>query len=63
MLAVFFSRKLVPELPPKELIIQHYCRIRGLSYPIPNWNFFLALNLFKLASITQVKRTLGNITK
>ena len=45
---------MLKELPPENYIVEHYCRLRGISYPISNWSFYIALNLFKVAAIAQV---------
>uniref|UniRef100_A0A4W3H9U8 Acyl-CoA dehydrogenase family member 11 n=1 Tax=Callorhinchus milii TaxID=7868 RepID=A0A4W3H9U8_CALMI len=37
-----------------EELLSIYCRCRSLPVLLPNWNFFLALSSFKLASIIQV---------
>ncbi|XP_078488884.1 acyl-CoA dehydrogenase family member 11 [Ciona intestinalis] len=45
--------QLFKDIPTEEELVKYYCKLRGISYPIPNWNFHLALNFFKLASIVQ----------
>ena len=42
--------------PPEEDMLNLYCKIRAITSPPNNWNFFLALNMFSLASFVQVKR-------
>jgi aminoglycoside phosphotransferase (APT) family kinase protein len=39
-------------IPAEEEIVAQYCELRGLS-GIANWNFYLALSFFRLASIVQ----------
>ncbi|XP_067857901.1 acyl-CoA dehydrogenase family member 11 [Heptranchias perlo] len=43
----------VEGIPSCEELTSLYGRCRGLSMPLPNWNFFLALSFFKIASILQ----------
>ncbi|GCB69367.1 hypothetical protein scyTo_0008370 [Scyliorhinus torazame] len=43
----------VEGIPRCEELIIVYRRCRGLSTPLLNWNFFLALSFFKIASIAQ----------
>uniref|UniRef100_F6PNW9 Acyl-CoA dehydrogenase family member 11 n=1 Tax=Ciona intestinalis TaxID=7719 RepID=F6PNW9_CIOIN len=45
--------QLFKDIPTEEELVKYYCKLRSISYPIPNWNFHLALNFFKLASIVQ----------
>ncbi|XP_074051920.1 acyl-CoA dehydrogenase family member 11 [Macrotis lagotis] len=40
-------------IPSVEELTLIYCRHRGISTTLPNWNFFLALSYFKLAGIMQ----------
>ncbi|XP_040818794.1 acyl-CoA dehydrogenase family member 11 [Ochotona curzoniae] len=40
-------------IPTLEELISVYCRCRGMSSILPNWNFFLALSCFKFAAIAQ----------
>ncbi|XP_036917169.1 acyl-CoA dehydrogenase family member 11 [Sturnira hondurensis] len=40
-------------IPSMEELISTYCRCRGVSHALPNWNFFLALTCFKMAGIAQ----------
>ncbi|KAM5291857.1 acyl-CoA dehydrogenase family member 11 [Ctenodactylus gundi] len=40
-------------IPSMEELISIYCRCRGITPVLPNWNFFLALSYFKLAGIAQ----------
>ncbi|XP_036615837.1 acyl-CoA dehydrogenase family member 11 [Trichosurus vulpecula] len=50
-------------IPPAEELALIYCRYRGISTTLPNWNFFLALSCFKLAGIMQgiyARYLLGN---
>uniref|UniRef100_A0A4W3H8X8 Acyl-CoA dehydrogenase family member 11 n=1 Tax=Callorhinchus milii TaxID=7868 RepID=A0A4W3H8X8_CALMI len=44
----------VEGIPSCEELLSIYCRCRSLPVLLPNWNFFLALSSFKLASIIQV---------
>nr|CAB3219670.1 acyl-CoA dehydrogenase family member 11 [Phallusia mammillata] len=46
-------QRLFADLPTEDELIRYYCKLRGIPYPIPNWNFYLALNFFKLAGIVQ----------
>ncbi|XP_072507436.1 acyl-CoA dehydrogenase family member 11 isoform X1 [Notamacropus eugenii] len=50
-------------IPSVEELALIYCRCRGISTSLPNWNFFLALSYFKLAGILQgvyARYLLGN---
>ncbi|KAJ8279826.1 hypothetical protein COCON_G00068920 [Conger conger] len=50
-------------LPAPEDLIAVYCRCRQIPTPLPDWNFFLALSLFKMAGIAQgiyARHLLGN---
>ncbi|XP_051817542.1 acyl-CoA dehydrogenase family member 11 [Antechinus flavipes] len=50
-------------IPSAEELALIYCRCRGISTALPNWNFFLALSYFKLAGIMQgvyARYLLGN---
>ncbi|KAM5231302.1 acyl-CoA dehydrogenase family member 11 isoform 2-T2 [Hipposideros larvatus] len=40
-------------IPSMEELISVYCRCRGITPILPNWNFFLALSFFKMAAIVQ----------
>ncbi|XP_043451328.1 LOW QUALITY PROTEIN: acyl-CoA dehydrogenase family member 11 [Prionailurus bengalensis] len=40
-------------IPSMEEMISIYCRCRGINSILPNWNFFIALTYFKMASIAQ----------
>ncbi|XP_058513220.1 acyl-CoA dehydrogenase family member 11 [Ochotona princeps] len=40
-------------IPTLEELISVYCRCKGISSFLPNWNFFLALSYFKFAAIAQ----------
>ncbi|XP_045435241.1 acyl-CoA dehydrogenase family member 11 isoform X2 [Pipistrellus kuhlii] len=40
-------------IPSMEELISIYCSCRGLNPILPNWNFFLALECFKMAGIAQ----------
>jgi alkylation response protein AidB-like acyl-CoA dehydrogenase len=45
-------RPLPAGIPTEEQYIQMYCKARGLQYPLnADWSFYLALALFRLASI------------
>uniref|UniRef100_H2ZGM9 Aminoglycoside phosphotransferase domain-containing protein n=1 Tax=Ciona savignyi TaxID=51511 RepID=H2ZGM9_CIOSA len=46
-------KQLFKDLPSEEELVKYYCKLRGISYPIPNWNFYLSLNFFKLSAIVQ----------
>lgn len=48
MCAVFIG------IPSMEELISIYCHCRGINSILPNWNFFLALECFKMAGIAQV---------
>ncbi|XP_059508178.1 acyl-CoA dehydrogenase family member 11 [Stegostoma tigrinum] len=53
----------VEGIPSCGELISTYSRCRGLSIPLSNWNFFLALSFFKVASILQgvyARSLLGN---
>ena len=52
-----FCREIVKSLPSEEELVRLYCESRGINYPIKNWNVYLALCFFKLASIVQVIMT------
>uniref|UniRef100_A0A4W3H841 Acyl-CoA dehydrogenase family member 11 n=1 Tax=Callorhinchus milii TaxID=7868 RepID=A0A4W3H841_CALMI len=55
----------VEGIPSCEELLSIYCRCRSLPVLLPNWNFFLALSSFKLASIIQgvyARSILGNAT-
>ncbi|XP_054563994.1 acyl-CoA dehydrogenase family member 11 [Eptesicus fuscus] len=40
-------------IPSMEELISIYCGCRGINSILPNWNFFLALECFKMAGIAQ----------
>ncbi|XP_015423556.1 PREDICTED: acyl-CoA dehydrogenase family member 11 [Myotis davidii] len=40
-------------IPSMEELISIYCHCRGINSILPNWNFFLALECFKMAGIAQ----------
>ncbi|XP_005863640.1 PREDICTED: acyl-CoA dehydrogenase family member 11 isoform X1 [Myotis brandtii] len=40
-------------IPSMEDLMSIYCRCRGINSILPNWNFFLALECFKMAGIAQ----------
>jgi len=46
-------REIVKTLPSEEELVRLYCKSRGINYPIKNWNVYLSLCFFKLASIIQ----------
>jgi aminoglycoside phosphotransferase (APT) family kinase protein len=49
---VRLPRPLPPGIPEEQQYIQQYCAARGLPYPLQApWPFYLALSLFRLASI------------
>ncbi|KAJ8376755.1 hypothetical protein SKAU_G00073350 [Synaphobranchus kaupii] len=53
----------VEGVPAPEDLITIYCRCRPVPASLPEWNFFLALSVFKLAAITQgiyARHLLGN---
>ncbi|XP_078465791.1 acyl-CoA dehydrogenase family member 11 isoform X2 [Lampetra planeri] len=54
----------VPGVPTEAELLSVYCRCRETpSAPLPHWNFFMALALFKIASIAQgvyARHLLGN---
>ncbi|XP_044534351.1 acyl-CoA dehydrogenase family member 11 [Gracilinanus agilis] len=55
--------QLTAGIPSVEELALIYCRYRGISPTLPNWNFFLALSYFKLAGIMQgvyARYLLGN---
>ncbi len=39
-------------IPTEDEYVARYCRMRGMTEP-PNWKFYLALSLFRLAAISQ----------
>lgn len=41
------------DVPEADELIQQYCSLRNIKYPIPNWNFCVAFSFFRLAVITQ----------
>jgi len=49
-------------IPDETQQVRRYCQLRGLD-AIPHWDFYLAINLFKLAAIAQgaYKRALDGI--
>lgn len=49
-------------IPDESEQVRRYCALRGLD-AVPHWNFYLAVNLFKLAAIAQgaYKRALDGI--
>ncbi|KAJ8419166.1 hypothetical protein AAFF_G00006650 [Aldrovandia affinis] len=50
-------------VPAAEELITIYCRCRLIPLDLPEWNFFLALSLFKMAGIAQgiyARHLLGN---
>ncbi|CAK6435654.1 unnamed protein product [Pipistrellus nathusii] len=52
-------------IPSMEELISIYCSCRGINSILPNWNFFLALECFKMAGIAQgiySRYLLGNST-
>ncbi|XP_043917460.1 acyl-CoA dehydrogenase family member 11 [Protopterus annectens] len=60
---VFSSVRHTEGIPSHEELISVYCRCRGLSTPLPYWNFFLALSFFKSAGIAEgiyARHLLGN---
>ncbi|XP_077347660.1 acyl-CoA dehydrogenase family member 11-like isoform X2 [Lithobates pipiens] len=40
-------------IPPYEDLMSIYCRRRGVDSPVHDWNFFLALNCFKIVGLVQ----------
>ena len=48
--------------PPEEDMLNLYCKLRAITSPPQNWNFFLALNLLSLVSTFQVKRIVEHRT-
>ncbi|XP_070569787.1 acyl-CoA dehydrogenase family member 11-like [Ptychodera flava] len=59
---LFYQTVLVPELagleapegfPSEEQYIKWYCDAVGIKPPIPNWNVYMAISLFKLGGIAQ----------
>ncbi|XP_077997604.1 acyl-CoA dehydrogenase family member 11-like isoform X2 [Glandiceps talaboti] len=51
---VFTQMISVPDgFPSEEDYVRWYCENIGISSPIPNWDIYMALNLFKLAGIAQ----------
>ena len=42
-------------IPSEKELVSTYCKLRGFSKTsFPNWNFYLALSLFRMAAIAQV---------
>ena len=42
-------------IPSEKELVSTYCKLRGFSKTsFPNWNFYLALSFFRMASIAQV---------
>lgn len=41
-------------IPKEEVLLKLYSQYAGVPYPIPNWDFYIALSFFKLAAISQV---------
>jgi aminoglycoside phosphotransferase (APT) family kinase protein len=49
-------------VPPIEEVLQEYCRVSGLDYPIQNWKFYVSFAWFRLAVIIHgiaARSTLG----
>jgi aminoglycoside phosphotransferase (APT) family kinase protein len=40
-------------IPDEESYVRAYCARTGRSYPIPDWDFYIAFSVFRLASISQ----------
>ncbi len=40
-------------IPSEEAYVRRYCERAGRPYPIPNWDFYVAFAIFRLASIAQ----------
>lgn len=40
-------------IPDEAQYVQRYCARTGRDFPIPNWNFYLAFAVFRLAAIAQ----------
>ncbi|PIK37898.1 putative acyl-CoA dehydrogenase family member 11 isoform X2 [Apostichopus japonicus] len=40
-------------IPKEEVLLKLYSQYAGVPYPIPNWDFYIALSFFKLAAISQ----------
>ncbi len=41
-------------IPSEEQLVRGYCKLQAAAYPIPQWNFYVTLSYFRLASIAQV---------
>ena len=57
VIVVASGGKVVEEIigiPNQEEFLQAYCRRTRTRYPVPNWEFYLALAFFKICSICQV---------
>ena len=48
------SQRISSGIPTEEQFVQAYCFQRGLPYPIPHWNFYLAVAFFRMAAIAEV---------
>ena len=46
-------------IPGESDVVRAYCKRRGLAYPVPDWNYYLALAFFRMASIAQVRHWFG----
>ncbi len=43
----------VSGIPSEEAYVRAYCARTGRSFPIPDWDFYIAFSVFRLASISQ----------
>ncbi|BCW90276.1 hypothetical protein sos41_34440 [Alphaproteobacteria bacterium SO-S41] len=43
----------VSGIPSEEAYVRAYCARTGRSFPIPDWEFYIAFSVFRLASISQ----------
>ncbi|RDD41034.1 Acyl-CoA dehydrogenase family member 11 [Trichoplax sp. H2] len=48
-----FAFSKIPGIPTEKELTDTYCYYRGLKPPLPNWNFYCALSIFRMVGITQ----------
>eukprot|EP00299_Pterocystis_sp_00344_P012381 c5938_g1_i1.p1 GENE.c5938_g1_i1~~c5938_g1_i1.p1 ORF type:complete len:396 (+),score=97.33 c5938_g1_i1:90-1190(+) len=53
ILPLYPSFENVPETLTEAEVMEEYCRVTGMGYPIPDWEFYVAFAFFRFAVIAQ----------
>lgn len=53
----------VPGIPTEKELTDTYCYYRGIKPPLSNWNFYIALSIFRMVGIGQVNYVMTSRNK